>query len=122
MLWSLSENTGGLEHLLHKLSRSLFRLPVERCYEKLTRKIPQGLSLVLDDSGKPTRCKSCGYAQARLELPGGWVMEACSAAGFRHIPGNQKFRDWAAGLARLTDAGQQEGNYEDGPVSKSQTS
>jgi hypothetical protein len=99
MLWSLKENAGGLNHMFKGLHRALFRIPLTRHFETLSKRSDK-IRLLLDDDKNPVPCKACGYAVVRLIYSDGWEVEACSAITAPHLVGNQKFENWVESMPR----------------------
>jgi hypothetical protein len=66
----------------------------------INRHRKRGVDLVpaLGSDQKLVLCHLCGFALARLQLSEGWLMEACSATGFRRVANDRAFAQWVKGL------------------------
>src|SRR4029453_8894928 len=102
MTFAIGETIGGLNHLCLRWQRRLLREPgtryVGRC---ATGGLP--VKAGLDDNGAPKTCHICGFAIARLDVAGGWVVETCSAVGLDALAGNRRFQQWASQLTGTPD-------------------
>lgn len=61
------------------------------------QKVPESLAGIatLSPCGEgQSLCSICGYAQARLEIAGGWLLETCSAVGLRPLLRSSQFKKW----------------------------
>lgn len=107
MFYSLKEHAGGLEHAARGLHRTLFRIPVTRYFDTLSKdeepaagEYTHRLKLLLDDGGKPVTCKGCGYAVVRMVYPDGWEVEVCSAVTAPKMVNDKAFDKWIESMPR----------------------
>lgn len=47
-----------------------------------------------DRAGNPDTCQMCGYRIIRLEMPGGWLLQMCSALPTIKNPDAASFKLW----------------------------
>lgn len=94
---SIQETIGGLKHLGLKWQRRLTGASPTRYVENLAA---AGVSCLAvgADSGNPATCHICGFALVRVDLPGGWVLETCSANGPDSLLAESGLAEWLAGL------------------------
>lgn len=96
---NLRETVGGFNHLRLGLQRQLLNRPVDHFLKRFSAPShEQHLTCACDEHGQPAVCHICGYAVARLELVGGWILETCSATGLFPVLRSGKFQDWVRRL------------------------
>jgi hypothetical protein len=55
---------------------------------------------VLGKNGEPRTCEHCGFALATLQLSEQWLMQSCSATGFKEVTKQARFSVWFKRLSR----------------------
>jgi len=95
--FDLCEFFVGWAHLFLRFDRQIFGRPVDRFVDRARA---QGLTCkaLLDAGGAVKPCFICGYALALVQLPGGWELETCSAAGLKAVK-SRRFPKWQERLA-----------------------
>ncbi|PWU00688.1 MAG: hypothetical protein C5B53_03750 [Candidatus Melainabacteria bacterium] len=99
MAFSISESVSNAAHRSLALTRIIGRLDIQHHISK-KNKAGLGLKAVFDKSGKPRTCQLCGFALATLELNEQWLMQSCSATGFKETGKQPGFAAW---LRRLSE-------------------
>jgi hypothetical protein len=107
LAFSIQETIGGLKHLGLKWQRRLTGASPTQYAERLAASGVSCLA-VSADNGNPAVCHICGFVMVRVDLPGGWVLETCSAVGLNSLPVESRLREWASGLP-VTTPGEPEG-------------
>ncbi|HEY9870506.1 MAG TPA: hypothetical protein V6D08_15180 [Candidatus Obscuribacterales bacterium] len=101
MPFSIQETIGGLKHLGLKWQRRLTGASPTQYLEALAAAGVSCLTVSAKD-GNPAVCHICGFVMVRADLPGGWLLETCSAVGLNSLPVESRLREWAAGLPLRT--------------------
>jgi hypothetical protein len=92
------ETIKGLKHLRLRVERSLLGQPIDFY---LSPQAEKGLARpVCLDGSKIEVCQVCGFALARVTLPGEWTLETCSASGLKHVLNNDRLSEWSKSLPR----------------------
>jgi hypothetical protein len=99
MPFNCLESVSNAAHRALALLRIVLRLSPEH-FIAVKSKAGLNLKTVADANGRPRLCQLCGFALAQCQLNEQWLMEACSAAGFKETRNQPAFADW---LARLSD-------------------
>jgi hypothetical protein len=98
MPFTLSESVGNAAHRAIGLWRVLRGLRRDHFISKGKQ---SGLPLkpLLRLGGQPVYCQLCGFYCGSIELNEQWLMESCSASGFKELANKASFAEW---LARLS--------------------
>lgn len=97
MPFNLRETIFGSRHFCLGICRRLSKRSAMFYLDRLRK---SGLSLNLSQSEKNIAiCNICGYAIAEVQLEENWIMQACSATGFKTILKTARFNSWFTGLS-----------------------
>jgi len=99
MPFNFRETIGGVNHLRLRWEKRLLSRADD--FYLRSMKEPDSLKTLLTvvrSSDRQSNCAICGYAQARVEVAGGWLLETCSAVGLAPLLKSSKIKQWLLAL------------------------